>query len=298
MKRKGETNMPQGPNDSPLKITPEMEKALAEAIHPSDITRILHDGLKDQGLVDADPFDPSVLHVREGAAPPAASAATRYGAKITINGRVHIAEGATQEEADAKIAEIIRTATHPTTRDDQGRFTADQGKADEAAAAAIVAKADLELKFKRGEIDTATYLAESGAVSEFFAKKGISLSDVEAAAQTAAGERISQSWAEATTEFLNGAGSDWPGGEENKRQMSKILKEMGAEDYPNVENLRRAWVHMKDNNMVTANPELERDQALLAARTPEEIYDALHGVKPKKAGSDSTWQSRTWNGHG
>jgi hypothetical protein len=288
--------MPQGPNDSPLKITPEMEKALAEAIHPSDITRILHDGLKNQGLVDADPFDPSVLHIREEAAP--AASATRFGAKVTINGKVHVAEGATQAEADAKIAEVIRAATHPTTRDDQGRFTADQGRADEAAAASIVAKADLELKFKRGEMSTADFLEQSGAMEQFFAKKGIDLSDVEAAAQTAAGERINQSWAEATTEFLNSPeGRTWPGGP-NLAVIQDVLIEMGAENYPNAENLKRAYKHMQDTGRVVANPELERDQALLAARTPEEIYDALHGTKLKKAGSDSTWQTRTWNGHG
>jgi hypothetical protein len=290
--------MPQGPNDSPIKVTPEMEAALAECFSAEDIKKVFRDAMLEQNLVEADPFDPSMLHPREEAAP-----ATRFGAKITINGKTHVAEGSSQAEADAKIAEIIRAATHPTTRDDQGRFTADQGRRDEAAAKAAadgaVAAAELELKFKRGEITTADYLEQSGAMEQFFAKKGINLSDVEESAQKAAGERITQSWQEATTEFLNSAGgSDWPGGEENKAQLSKILVEMNATEYPNAENLRRAYAYMKENNMVKANPELERDRLIREATTPEEIAAALHGDKLKKAGSSSTWTTRTWNGHG
>jgi len=248
-------------------------------------------------LVEADPYDCNILHVREEAA-----SATRFGAKVTINGKVHVAEGATQAEADAKIAEVIRGAT-THLRDDQGRFTNDQGRADEAAAKAaaqeLVRKSDLELKFKRGEIDTATYLAESGAVSDFFAKKGIALEDVEAAAQTAAGERITQSWAEATTEFMNSPeGQIWPGGEANKLKMLEVLSAMNATDAPNAENLRRAAVYMRENNLFVGNPEAEREQAILDAKTPEELSAALHGEIFSRPGSAATWQTRKWNGHG
>jgi hypothetical protein len=284
----------QGPNDSPIKVTPKMEEALANAFSAEDIKKVMRDAMLEQNLVEADKYDPSLLHAREQAAPP-----TRFGAKVTIEGKTHIAEGSTQQEADGKIAQIIYDATHPTTtRDDRGRFTADQGRADEADAASVVAKAELELKFKRGEVSTADFLEQSGALSDFFAKKGISLSDVEASAQKVAGERISQSWAEATNEFLNSPeGRTWPGGP-NLAVIQEVLFEMHAENHPNVENLKRAYKHMQDTGRVVSNPEVERDQALLAARTPEEIYDALHGAKLKKSGPDSTWTSRTWNGHG
>jgi|ERR1700691_1007818 len=292
--------MPQDPSNSPIRVTKQMEEALAECFSAEDIKRVMRDALLEQNLVEKDPYDQNILHVREEATP--AASATRFGAKVTINGKVHVAEGATQAEADAKIAEVIRGAT-THLRDDAGRFTNDQGRADEAAAKAaeqeIVRKSDLELRFKRGEIDTATYLAESGAVGDFFAKKGIALEDVEAAAQIAAGERITQSWSEATTEFMNSAeGKIWPGGEDNKLKLIEVIAAMGATDAPNAENLRRAAVYMRENNLFVGNPEAEREQAILDAKTPEELAAALHGEKYTRSGSADTWQSRTWNGHG
>jgi hypothetical protein len=277
-----------------------MEEQIANAFSAEDIKKVFRNAMLEQNLVEADPYDPSLLHPREEAAPAArAVSAIRFGAKVTIDGKVHVAEGRTQEEADAKIAEVIRGATQHL-RDDQGRFAADQGRADEAAAASIVAKADLELKFKRGEISTADFLEQSGAVGDFFAKKGIALEDVEAAAQTAAGERIHQSWAEATTEFMTttAEGKIWPGGEANKVKLIEVLEAMGATDAPNSENLRRAAVYMRENDLFVGNPEAERDAALLAARTPEEIAAALHGERFSRPGSAATWQSRKWNGHG
>lgn len=272
--------MPQGPNDSPLKITPEMEKALAEAIHPSDITRIMHDGLKNQGFVDADPFDPSVLHVREEAAH-AAAPATRFGAKVTIDGKVHVAEGATQAEADAKIVEVIRAATHPTTRDDQGRFSATQGRTDEATAKAIeqelLRKSELELKFKRGEIDTATYLAESGAIEQHLASQGIDMDVLRKAT-------VTPSWEKATTAFLNSpAGSDWPGGEANKLKMAQLIEENGLADAPDkTAAMAAVYGYMKANHLIVPNEEIarqtaesERDKAIREARTPEELKAAV-----------------------
>jgi hypothetical protein len=289
--------MPQGPNDSPIKVTSAMEEQIANALSAEDIKKVFRDAMLEQSLVEADPYDPSLLHVREQAAP-----VTRFGAKITIEGKTHVAEGRTQEEADAKIAEVIRAATQHI-RDDQGRFTADQGRRDEAAVKAeadnAVARAELDLQFKRGEVTAAEWMERSGAVSEFFAKKGIALEDVEASAQKAAGERITQSWADATAEFMNSAeGKIWPGGEENKQKMLEILDAMGAMDAANSENMRRAAVYMRQNNMLVGNPEAERDAALAAATTPEEIAAILHGDKFSRPGSASTWQTRKWNGHG
>ena len=93
-------------------------------------------------------------------------------------------------------------------------------------------KAELELKFKRGEVSSDEYLAQSGAVKNYLEAQGVPLDELRDRLQEDRHREYEGSWATATTEFLQ-SGNDWPGGERNKQILGMKIQELGllnAED--------------------------------------------------------------------
>ncbi len=151
----------------------------------------------------------------------------------------------TQEEVNAQLAEYLKT--HPQgQQDDQpargadGRFrkeAADQ-REDANGAVKAAAAAELELRFKRGEVSAAEYIAQSGVLESYLASKGI---DVNAHQESARHDtEYMQSWAEATKQWIE-QHPDWQGGEDLKNAMAERLQKLGLADYPSVESLNRAY---------------------------------------------------------
>lgn len=123
----------------------------------------------------------------------------------------------------------------------------------------VAAAADLELKFKRGEITTAEYLKQSGAVDEYLAAQGVSIASLKETVEKSQTEKFEQSWAEATTEFLQSpAGADWPGGEKNKTLIGIQLAAMGLVDAKDkVAAMAQAYAAMKSQGIVMQPTEAE-----------------------------------------
>jgi hypothetical protein len=280
----------QGPANSAIRTTPELEKLINAATSGAEIQEILHQEAIRQGLFAQAEKDPSILLPTQKALDMEAGLVVQPLTRtITVNGVAHTLEGT--DEASLTRAEVelykhvfANVKTADPTRDAHGRFVADQGKAAEEAAAAeaqnAVAKAEMELKFKRGEISTADYLAQSGAIEEYL---GVSAEDLRAAATEKSHQRITNDWVTATTQFMNTPeGRTWPGGEQNKEKMAEILEQMGAD--PNVTNLKLAYQFMKDNNLLVASEHdvvAERNRRINDARTPEEMKSAVrYGQKP------------------
>src|ERR1700684_4492805 len=140
----------------------------------------------------------------------------------------------------------------PKLRDDKGRFTTEraQGRADENA----VAKAALDLKFKRDQISTEEYLTQSGAIESYLEQQGIPLDLLKEVAAERSDTRLVQSWQETTTEFLRSAGADWPaGGRENVnlKRIGDIIQQQNWVDEPDkVGVLAAAYQHLKQNGML------------------------------------------------
>ena len=126
-------------------------------------------------------------------------------------------------------------------RDPQtGRFTADQGAHDESEALKVAAAAELELRWKRGEITGAEYLEKSGAVDQYLASRGIDVAAHQKQLQD--GQTYEKSWADAANAFKRTEdGKDAPYGEAFTKIMGEKLIELGLEDSPSVESLQRAY---------------------------------------------------------
>ena len=232
------------PEDSAIRISKSLEERIHAASSQVEISEILRSEAISQRLVVPDRYSPDILLPVDQ---PALGTPRAYAKGVIIDGKKIIVEGATEQEASEKLIEVYRQALanqspaeKENTRqrdDDTGRFVA--ARTDDRDP---VAKVELDLKFSRGEISTEDYLAQSGAIERHLEANGVSIE----ALQQATAERTTASWQQATQEFL--ASSDYPGGEGNLKLMSDTLIAMNAVDYPNVENLRRAYEYLKSNN--------------------------------------------------
>ena len=196
--------------------------------------------LLDHGYVKPDAWRSDVLH--EVAQPAVAAAKSQVSAKLP-NGTTFTG---TSEEVAAKVgeqlarnAEAARVQIDDVRRDSQtGRFTADQGRHDESEALRAAAAAELELRFKRGEVSAADYIAQSGVMDQYLASRGI---DVKAhQAQQQEGQQIEHSWSTATAQF-KARHTDWPGGENLMHAMIERIDKLGLTESASVETLERAY---------------------------------------------------------
>ena len=122
-------------------------------------------------------------------------------------------------------------------------------------------------------------------MSEYLEKAGVPLDDLKEAVAEKQAERVTSSWKSATDEFLAGSGNWWPDGEINMKKMGKVLIEMGAEDSPSTENLRRAAEYLRDSNQLVESPEVAAQQRIGSAQSVEEIREALGRSKDGRSSS-------------
>ncbi len=267
--------MPYTPENSAIKMTPELEAALSSASGPEMMKDILHQAAIEQALVVPDAFDASNLI-------PTAKATAAQPQRFAKRFDGRIFEGSSELEIEKNIGDYMRAKmaqpearTEVPARDEQGRFVspADQGRADENA----FAKAELELKFKRGEISTEEYLTQSGAIASYLEEQGIPLEELKATVEEKQSTRFEQSWQDATKEFFNSAeGRNWPGGQENLQKVGEIIQQQGWE---NAEDKAAALIaaarYLRENDLLAVNPELERERRIREAKSPEELRIAL-----------------------
>lgn len=156
----------------------------------------------------------------------------------------------TQAEIDAQVRQYFIDHPQPfheheeqPARDTNGRFTktaADQGRHDESEALRVAAATELELKFKRGEVSAADYIAQSGVMDQYLASRGIDVKAHQAEQQT--NQTYEQSWAQATAAFKQTEdGKTAPYGEGFVKVIGEKLIELGLEDSPSVDSLQRAY---------------------------------------------------------
>src|SRR6266699_435230 len=230
------------PNDSPINVTPDMQKAL-ETANAEQIKEMMKQAAVDQRLVVRE-WDSSILTpVTQGTAP------QKVGKVVVLNGVKHTLEAATEQELLAKENALYRAQLQPattTTSRQTEQPLVNQADADQKAA--------LSLEFQMGRLTVDEYLQQSGAIDSYLADQGIDMDSLREVAASQQTERTIQSWAEATEEFKNSsAGSSWPGGEANRAKLGEILVEMDATDHPNAENIARAYRYMQENDLLVQN---------------------------------------------
>jgi hypothetical protein len=263
--------MSMSPKDHPLKLTPGQE-AHINTLSPDSISAYIHGLEVDAGLRVRDAWNPEIIHLAEQPAETPAPAATPVS--VSVGGMTF---SGSQQEVDAQMLAYFRaasargelTTTNDTTpRDEKGRFAREpqHPNTDEGTRAAD--KALLELKYKRGEIDTASYIQQSGALDDYLQQVGV---DVQGFKQN---QREVQNWASATQEFLAGPlGADWPGGgPEVIEAIGQKISELGLENSPSAASLRKAWDSLQADADAFA--------AVQNATSREELDEAL-GIRQR-----------------
>ena len=246
---------------NPVVVNDDLTKAVQGALDPADIrAAILAEAAKQTTAATTAAAAQTAAETQAAeaaaAADRAAAAATVFTCTEIIGGREFMFSEASQAELDRAVANAYRVAYAVQTPTEERVETPDPVAVAEAERRAAEERAsnlaDLELKFKRGEISTADYIEQSGAMDEFLAKKGVPLSALKEAVDQTQNSQFEKSWAQATEEFLRSpAGADWPGGNQNLQIIGMQIQSMNLLDAPDkVAALVRAYNAMKESHMV------------------------------------------------
>jgi hypothetical protein len=257
--------MSAGPEQYPLKLTPEQEEAIS-TMPPMEIPQYLHEIEVAAGLRNRDPWNSEVMRIvepAEKAAPVAAAAGT---SSITVNG---ITMSGTPDEVSAQLLAYYRaanargelTTTNDTVaRNANGTFAKTKEHeltADEATR--LQERARLDMQFRTGQIPVEDYLKATGAFDNY-AREVLGIEPDPARREQVQNDAEVKSWAAAAEAFrLGPTGADWPGGEEMQERLGHMIETLGLTEQPSVESIYKCWLAMKAED----------------ATTPEEMRQAL-----------------------
>jgi hypothetical protein len=254
-------------DQSQIKMTPELEKAILEATSVSAISSLMRDAAIEQHLVQ-ESDDPFFL---KSVAPGTAERAKKEVRIVNLNNKKYYIEAESGDTAslDRQEADLFRKifaeapAASNQRRDANGKFVSDadaEAARQAEAQAAAAAEETVQEKFEREMVEKA------------LARQGISidtLREIEADKQAKAD---AATWESAAEEFRTSRlGADWPGGEKNKQTMGAVIAELGLTDKPSVDTLTKAYLWMKQNNQVAPNEEFEREKSIASATDYESI---------------------------
>lgn len=245
-------------------VNDDLTKAVSSALDPSEIRAAIIAEAEKQGLAaDQNAADQKAAEKKiaeeKAAADAAATVPENFTRTEVIGGKEFTFDAATELELERLVnnAYKVAHAIQQTPPAPQVEPPVPQPTAEEQAAA----KAELELKFKRGEISTAEFLEQSGAVDEYLSKRGVPIDALKAAVDRNQESTEQQSWETATQKFLNSpAGADWPGGYKNLELIGMIISSqptlLNADD--KVAALAQAYNFMKTKGTIFPNtPALE-----------------------------------------
>jgi hypothetical protein len=264
---------------SSIRTTKTLEEQINTCQSQAEVQELLRQAAIDQNLVHRD-WDPTILTPNEPGTDPKA-----YARAIVIDGTKHIVSGATEIELEKAVGDLYHAQLQPaTTTTEQPardastvRFTssAEPGVSEEQ-------KAALSLQLQLGQIDVAAYLEQSGAIDSYLEKAGVPLDDLKSVIAEKQSQKFEQSWAQATEAFLQGAGANWPGGQENLAIANRLIVENGLMDQPSAETLAAVWAHMKQHGLAvesqeqrTHNREAELTQTISKVNDPYALRNML-----------------------
>lgn len=258
------------PEQSAIRLTPEQEDQVRNL--PFEEVKVYMAELAlQQGLVVRDQVAPEVLIPTSLAE----NAPQRLAKTVVVNGQKHFVEGATEVElARAEndlYRKLVQESPQQTSRTEQPRDVT-TGRFVERTDGLPVDREALDLQLQLGQISVADYIQRSGAVEEHLQQIGISAD----ALKEVSNQKFSQSWEQATQEFLNSpAGRGWPGGTANLERLGQVLIENGWVDSPSATTIARAFEYMQGHNLVAENPELQLHDQLASAKDFGELRDYL-----------------------
>lgn len=247
-------------------MTPELAKAIQDAVSGPEVRALIMAEAEkqlaastqlatDQAAAEA---AAAAKVVADKAATDAAIAAEGFSRVVEIGGRSFTFEGATEAEIDRlelnalKVAYAVRAPEAAHTFVDPAVTAAAAQAAHENE---VLAKVELERKLRAGEISTADYIEQSGAMRDFLAKEGVSLDSLKDVVTASKERQYEQSWVAAGTAFQNSpAGLNWPGGKKNQELLGLKIAAMGLEDAEDkVAAIAQAYAEMQRTGLYFPN---------------------------------------------
>ena len=239
----------------------------------------------------------------------AAAGARSFARKEIIGGKSFTFDGASEAEVDRAVLNAYKIA-YAVREPEAAQVVVDPAiaaaEAQRVAETELLAKTDLERRFKLGEITASDYIQQSGAMKEYLAKEGVDLDSLKTIVEANRDTKYKQSWAEAGATFQNSpAGADWPGGNKNQELLGLKIAAMGLADAPDkVAALAQAYAEMKRTNLYFPNgdgeaaPVLEPDRekaavvaAAAQAATAADAARVAEALRATAAAKSQSWSS-------
>lgn len=262
-------------------MSDELAKSIKEAVSAADVRTLILDAAQKQAdtssQLAADQAAAEKAAADKVIADQAANAANQsFTRTVEIGGRSFTFEGASEAEIDRlelnafKVAYAVREPEAAVAE-----VVVDPAEATRAAEAEVVAKVELDRKFRAGEITSADYIQQSGAMKEYLANEGVSIEALKAVVETNKETQYEQSWAAAGEAFRNSAaGADWPGGLKNQELIGLKISALGLMDAPDkVAALAQAYAAMKQTGLYFPNGDGDAASTASAAAVTKMISD-------------------------
>ena len=263
----------------PLVMTDELAKAIKDTLDPASLKQLILAEAERQATAaqDAATTQAAADAAKAAADAKAAETPADFSRTETIGGREFAFTATSELELERMITQAYKVAygVQPTQTVPDVVEVSDADKAAIAAAQAAE-KAELELKFKRGDISASEYIEQSGAIKEYLEKVGIPLDELRNTVEQGRNKAFEQSWEQATEEFLHSAaGADWPGGEKNTELIGLKMAALGlvnADD--KVAAMAQAYQALKAEGMLFAVETSTDDSATQLAAAQKIVDDA------------------------
>ena len=260
--------MSTNPNVLPeVNMTPELAAAIQAALTTADVKSLLVAEAEKQNAtklqLDADQAAAAQAAADKVAADAKAAEEIAKANQVfsrdeVIGGQTYHFEASTEGELDRQVLNAYKVAYNLRQLEAQTTEVVDPAAEAAAAEAKVLAKVELERKFRAAEITAADYIQQSGAVDEYLTQQGLSVDTLKAVVDAS----IHQTWESASETFRAGAGADWPGGTKNRALLGDKIAALGlieAED--KVAAMAQAWAAMKQSGAYFPNgDELTADQ--------------------------------------
>ena len=257
-------------DSSAIKMTPELEKAILEAVSVTEISKLMRDAAIEQRLVQPSD-DPFFL---KSVAPGTADRAKKEVRIVNLNNKKYYleAESGNTASLDRQEADLYKKifaeapAASNQRRDASGKFVSEADAGDDSEAQAIAAAEEtIQEKFEREMVEKA--LQRQGIDPE-------ALREFSAAKST---ERFAETWESASEAFRNSAlGSSWPGGKVNQQRIGEVIAELGLTEQPTAETLSKAYQVMRERGLVAENEELQQEKNIKSANSYEDLKRAVN----------------------
>ena len=205
----------------------------------------------DQAAAEQARLDQVAADAAAAQAAAAAEAARSFKRTENIGGKNFEFDGASEAEVDRLVLNAYKMAyTLREERPAVAEVVPDAAAVAAAAEAEAAAKADLEKKFRLGEVSAKDYIEQSGAINQYLESQGLSVAALRDAVNANIGAQTAQSWSQAGETFRNSsAGADWPGGTRNQEILAMKLSELGLLEAPDkVAAIAQAYAALKQKN--------------------------------------------------